>query len=47
VVDLQTGAYDRVEAEGAPSLRVGHAAAVIGQRIFLFGGVSDRASPHS
>ncbi|BEJ12467.1 hypothetical protein CspHIS471_0209270 [Cutaneotrichosporon sp. HIS471] len=38
VVDLRTGSYDKFETTGAPSLRVGHAAAVIGQSIFLFGG---------
>ncbi|GMK59899.1 hypothetical protein CspeluHIS016_0901160 [Cutaneotrichosporon spelunceum] len=38
VVDLKTGEYEQVERPGAPPLRVGHAAAAIGQRIFLFGG---------
>ncbi|KLT43567.1 galactose oxidase, partial [Cutaneotrichosporon oleaginosum] len=38
VVNLATGDYEKIEADGAPPLRVGHAAAAIGRSIFLFGG---------
>lgn len=40
-VDLDTGAYERMEGKGdIPQSRVGHIAAVINGDIYVFGGVS-------
>lgn len=40
VVDLKTGAYEKVEGRGdVPEQRVGHVAAVVDGEIYVFGGV--------
>lgn len=41
-IDLKTGAYKRVDAKGdIPEPRVGHVAAGIEGKIYVFGGVSE------
>lgn len=40
-VDIETGAYEYVIVVGTvPAPRVGHAAATINDRVYIFGGVS-------
>jgi len=42
-VDLETGAYERIEGKGdVPQSRVGHVAGAINGTIYVFGGVSSR-----
>lgn len=40
VVDIKTGEHESVLVENAPPARVGHAAATLHSKIYIFGGVS-------